>query len=63
MIGKVVFNSENPKAQLFYDILKKYPQSVSFGVGYIENTRTGETELIEVSMYMKHGEDKNARKE
>lgn len=52
VIGKITFNEQNPKAQLFYDMLKEKPEIMSFGVGYIQNTQTGETELIEVSCYI-----------
>lgn len=51
LIGKVVF-SDTEKAKLFYHLLKEKPEIMSFGIGYIENTNTGETELIEVSCYV-----------
>jgi len=57
IIGKITFN-DNPKADLYYNLLMKYPQAIKFGVGYIENQLTSETELIEVSMYIEQGKHK-----
>lgn len=50
VIGKITFN-DTEKSKLFYELLKTKPEVMSLDVGYIQNTQTGETRLIEVSCY------------